>query len=439
MQILERIIRRLGFSSAFLVNGVASLFVTKILATSLPLETYGAYSISIAAAAVLNALALQWLRLLVLRKSIESSEEYDSTRGAVLVIYVGILSSLLVIGAAGWGFVGVSVVVLAGLQGGYEIALSEWRGKGDVRNFVSANALRAFLWLAIATSITLFAPYSTCLVFGLSLSFLISIVVYYIPDALHGVDRGGLAGRALVRIFPEIRRVFLSAWPLIIASASSMLVVYILKYSVAQLINSAAMGECAMIFDMLSLAVMTPMLALNYQYQTRVFESLRLGREGCPAPLKRFQLLLFAFAAAAVFIAGIAGKQIFGYVAKRELQHIDAAGFGMWCIAVVSLGVKQYWVDQYFYLTERYSTMAIVGGVSLLIFFAALCGLSVLPGVGVNDICLAFFSCTTISNMLGMFSGGRKSPFFSAAACSTICLLLPGVFGVLYFFSGSPR
>lgn len=328
----------------FILNGVVSLFAVNLAVNIMEANDYYLYSIALTAASLLNAVFFQWLRIYLLR---ELPGKYKMLyfgsikiiRRTYLFYFISVaLSGLLILYLKNDFYaVAFAVAVLALFQSYFEIGVALLRSWQKLKFFFFGSLVRNVTWLLLLALVFL--------VKGGVLYFLIFFAIAY-----------GVAG-VVLHYFAKPSGEYLSKFEDVkynifgnhIVYLSVSVVISFLSLLLLKLSVSEFTGESQFIawFDLIYLVGITPFLAVNYLYQTRMVVLYNAG--GDMGRLVFYPLICTVVVVVfSVFLYFINGYFYFRFP-EIELQNVVAISS-----AISLLGFKQNWLDHAFYLKRDY-------------------------------------------------------------------------------------
>jgi len=388
----------LGLFISFIVSGVSSFAVINILTRTVSTSSFGNYTFTVAAAALVNAIFFQWIRIYVLRHaSIGSGRTSDHLIDAIslyiktvvlIFISAGIALPILTNYFKVDSYVVICLVVLAVGQGGYEITLAFIRAKDNVSRLSLVMGMRSLIWLALATASVLFFS---------DLFLLPMLLASYILAACFA-DKNLFKKLGKLREFGLIDRVS----DFSVKSISSNDFVPVLSIGLVVLLPFAfklvarneyateEFGRIVAYYDVVFLICSTPVLAVNYLCQTKLLRILddignnvfkdQLGVNRC--------LKLFIIANCGAAIVAVLVLNYFPYlVLGSEFRLSNSLFVNYLLVGMFFLGVRYYWVDHYFYYKKLYKYQVFSNSIAIApVFFTGFIG-----NLDVQDIALGFF------------------------------------------------
>ncbi|WNS81207.1 oligosaccharide flippase family protein [Domibacillus sp. DTU_2020_1001157_1_SI_ALB_TIR_016] len=338
-----------------IINFLAIFLYSRLLAP----EQYGKYAIILAAAALINAFLLSWLRLGVLRYY-PSYNEHDRKRflSTVLVAFgaYSAVSGLLVFAASLFGVFdsGYSTIWLLGLcllwvSGFFEINLEIFRADLSPKSYGLFYASKAVLTLTVSLAIIWFFHLGAgALVAGSIAASLIPLAVV-MPKVWRGLD---------IRLFDWtiLRQLLVYGLPLTLTQTMAFIIDSSDRLLLGWLSGTAAAGLYAVTYDFAQQTIILMMTIVNLAAYPLIIHAMEKGRM---AEVKNrmeqniVYLLAIALPAAggmAILSGNLSG--IFFGEAYRE-----AASLVIPWIAIVSLvqGFKVFYLDLAFQLSKQTS------------------------------------------------------------------------------------
>lgn len=343
--------------AVFLINGFVAFFTINIIVATLPADRYLQYSSLVSAAALVSAVFFQWLRVYALRELVS---DFDKSIGSFLV-KLKVTTTLFVLLA--FIFLGVSaffidddifsyyaVLVVVFGQGLYEVSLGIWRSGERLKEFFIYSLLRALTWLGFV----LLGWYFKLSVYD----FLCFMSVSFLLGAFFAYHK---FGQKPIVLSLEVPRIKLSSGYLFNVSFTvvlGFLSIYLFKvFCVAE---ASAAGTILAWFDLLYLICITPFLAANYVYQTKMVKKYSDGQS-----FGQYSIyLLFSFLVSALAVFVVYQLSCFS-LASFSLIDIDI--LIPMASAIILVAIKQNWLDHAYYLQRKFFSQMLSLLVAILI------------------------------------------------------------------------
>jgi hypothetical protein len=346
--------------AVFLINGFVAFFTINIIVATLPADRYLQYSSLVSAAALVSAVFFQWLRVYALRELVS---DFDKSIGSFLVklkvtttlfmllafIFLGV--SAFFIDDDIFAYYAVLVVVFG--QGLYEVSLGIWRSGECLKEFFIYSLLRALTWLGFV----LLSWYFKLSVYD----FLCFMSVSFLLGAFFAYHK---FGQKPIVLSLEVPRIKLSSGYLFNVSFTvvlGFLSIYLFKvFCVAE---ASAAGTILAWFDLLYLICITPFLAANYVYQTKMVKRYSDGQSFGKYSI--YLLFSFLVSALAVFVV----YQL-SYFSLASFSLIDIDMLIPMASAIMLVAIKQNWLDHAYYLQRKFFSQMLSLVVAILITLA---------------------------------------------------------------------
>jgi O-antigen/teichoic acid export membrane protein len=329
--------------------GLVSLLAIVLYTRLLTPEQYGRYALVIAGVGLANKLAFEWLRLALLRfrPALPEPQMLFATIGAAflaLVVLSGVVGAgaILFVDPTIRGLVGMGLALLW-LQALFELELERARSELAPRRYGLMAFVRAALGLATGAALVLLGFGAAGPVLGLLAAMLVALV----PPLLQI-----LPGFRLALCDPALmRRIAAYGAPLAATGSFSFLIGNADRFLLGWLIDDAAVGRYAVVYDLASFSLGLLLMVVNLAAYPLAVRAL----EERGAAAARLQLQANLRALLALGLPATVGLMV---LARPLAELILGAGFrdqaGL-LIPLIALGallrdLKAYYADVAFFL-----------------------------------------------------------------------------------------
>lgn len=329
----------------FFINGMVSFVGINVLVAHFEPGDYLFYSSAVSAAGVLNAIGFQWIRVYILREfpgrysQLFPRFKDDVKRFVwlyvILTLLILVVSYFLNLEKLYWILV---IIILAATQALYEITLALLRAMPNLKGFMQVNIVRAMFWLLLLVSIFLNELNHVAVLALLAASYFFASMCgrWYINEAILEDNASDGGGYSLSEYLPKGFAVSSSV-------VLSFVYLFLMKYGAMVENNNVFVPW----FDLAFLACITPLLAANYIYQTKVVLKYDRG--------ETFSFYI-AFPVLALVVVLVGNGVFYWFVSMGYFgfPDINLANFIVIVVSMSLLAYKQNWLDHAFYLTRSY-------------------------------------------------------------------------------------
>lgn len=371
------------FAGSLALNGVASFAMLAVLTRLLSPESYGLLGLCLSIATFVNAFLYQWVRAYALRSlpSASTSQEVLIIRAVVISLAASTLAGLLLVLTADHllarslfpGVPYLLVLTLALTQGIYEIVLAAYRSRDQDIDFAVSASSRAILSIALVSCAAYLTGSPIAVLIAISTSYFLVSAVF--PRRTKLPISRSLEPRRSWKATGELKRGATYGLPLVFATSLTLLNPVVSRAYVSSHGETGVLATFVALGDVVLLVILNSLMGINLLLFNKITRS---RDEGVP---EVFAKCLEQYTAAIALTLVLCCACLFALspillplVLGDAVSPFASSYYGVSVLAATLLAIKQFWVDQIYYLGRRTKSLALLSA----------------SGVAANVTCLLF-------------------------------------------------